>query len=226
MKKIIISILAILLATVSMSAQGFVDFRLEGGASFNFGSIMLNKEKLNTKNMTGYHLGAFADFKVAGGFFVGSGLKFSMKGNATEGTAGLGASKTIFHYIELPINVGYKLNLSRSVALALQTGPYFSFAMAGTRQNGTSLANLGKSYSIFKEGLARIGDDFKAKRFDIGWGLATRLYYSHYYATFGMDFGFLNVLNNTSKDTTIGSIKDNLLSLNNKQCYIGLGICF
>lgn len=226
MKKFIIAICTLLITSVGVSAQGFADFRVEAGAAFNFGSLVTGNTKLNAKNMTGYHFGAFADFKVTRGFFVGSGLKFSMKGNTSEGQLGLGALKTTFHYLEIPINVGYKFNFTPSIALALQTGPYFSFAMAGTAQGGPSLSNLGKSYNIFKDGLANLGSDFKAKRFDVGWGIAARLYYSRYYLTAGLDLGFLNVLNNTKKDATLGDLKNQLLSLNNKQCYIGLGISF
>lgn len=226
MKKFIIAICTLLITSVGVSAQGLADFRVEAGAAFNFGSLVTGNTKLNAKNMTGYHFGAFADFKVAGGFFVGSGLKFSMKGNATEGQSGIGALKTTFHYLEIPINVGYKFSFTPRISLALQTGPYFSFAMAGTAQGGPSLSNLGKSYSIFKEGLANLGEDFKAKRFDVGWGVAARLYYGRYYLTGGLDFGFLNVLNSSKKNTTLGDLKDQLLSLNNKQCYVGLGISF
>lgn len=229
MKKFIITLCALIMASAGASAQGFLNFRVEAGGAFNFASVLAGDTKLDTKSLVGYHVGAFVDVPVSNGFYVGSGLKFSMKGAQYQNEIlgfEAGAAKMTFHFLEIPVNVGYKFNLSPAFALALQTGPYFSVAMAGTVQGGSSLGNLGESYNIFKEGLTGLGEQLRAKRFDVGWGLAARAQFSRYYLTAGLDFGFLNVLNNSEKGTSISDIKDELLNLKNKQFYIGVGVEF
>lgn len=230
MKRIIVMMAALLVTAFGASAQGFLNIRVEGGASFNFGKVMSEgKSAFGSKNLTGYHAGAFIDIPI-GNMFVGSGLKFSMKGVQSEiklGKLALGAQKFSLHYLEVPLNFGYKFNVSPLFAVALQTGPYVAFALSGTVQTGSTLQNLGKSFNVFKEGATQIGEYFKARRYDVGWGLAARAYVSRYYVTAGFDFGFLNVLNNsTDKEDVLSSLKDQFFNLKNKQFYIGLGVTF
>ena len=222
-RKVILTALTVVFATLIASAQAPLNFRIEAGPSFNFGSLK-GVSDVNIKNMTGYRVGAFVDVPVYSGLYLGSGLNFTMKGSQYE--MAIAASKLAFHYIEIPVNVGYRFTLSPSISLALQTGPYFAVALAATAQSGSSLSNLGSKVNLFKDGLADISDSFKARRYDVGWDLNARLYFNRYYLTCGLDFGFLNVLNNSEKGTIVSNIKDSFLNLQNKQFFIGLGITF
>ncbi len=225
MKKVISLLTLLFVSTFALSAQGFVSFRLEAGPSFNFSKLSILNETFKKENMVGYHLGAYVDVPFSNGAYVSSGLTFSMKGGRYAGqssTLGKGANSNItFHYLQIPVNFGYRLNVSRSIAVALQTGPYFSVALAGTAASGLKGAKV--SYDIFKEGLA---DIFKPKRYDVGWGVQALAFYSRFYATVGLDFGFLNVFNKNSDKKLQEDNNKGFLKMNTMQCFAGIGICF
>lgn len=225
MKKLIIALGTLIVSTAALSAQGLFTFRAEAGAAFNFGKVMTDGQAaLSAKNKLGYHLGAYIDVPVFNSLYVGSGLTFSMKGAKNE-IDGLSSDITM-HYLQVPINIGYKFSLSRTFALGLQTGPYFSFALAGTHNVGVKALDLAKSYNIFKDGISGLGEAAKAKRFDVGWGVAALGYFGNIYGTVGLDFGFLNVLNSSEKGSLGADVKDRLANLKNLQCHIGIGYCF
>ncbi|KGN98271.1 hypothetical protein HQ36_05085 [Porphyromonas gingivicanis] len=228
MRKFIFA-LSILLASVCVASAQFVNFRLEGAPAFSLSSVKahgFNVMKSGTK--VGYHIGAYVDVPVFKGWYLGSGLTFAMKGNKfaqkggniiddAKGLLGIGESNEItMHYLQVPINLGYKLKVSPGLRVGIQTGPYFAAALGGTYKRG--VAGVVASYNIFKEGVTNI----TAKRFDFGWGAAAMLFLGNYYGTVGADFGLLNV-SKTSKS----SLPTNpSLDYRNTQVYIGLGYSF
>lgn len=224
MKKLIVLLSAVILSTTMLSAQ-LVNFRIEAGPSFNFGKVKSGDEAFSNKNKTGYHVGAYVDVPVVSGFYLGSGLTFTMKGAKYEDNNA--SSDITLHYLQIPINAGYKFEVSRTIGVALQTGPYFSVALGGTSTSKFKLLNAKKSFDIFKDGVMGLGDAFKARRYDIGWNAAALAYFGNFYGTVGMDFGFLNVMNDGDGSKSFAGIKkDDLLNLHNAQVYIGLGMRF
>lgn len=128
------------------------------------------------------------------------------------------------HYLQIPVNVGYRLSLSPSLSLGLQTGPYFAVALGGTQSTGVKAADAVQSFNVFKEGILGLG---KVNRFDIGWSAAAMAYFSNFYGTVGADFGFLNVAQTDAKGTVeevANKVKG--LSFKNSTVYVGLGYCF
>ncbi len=244
MKKLFLTLSLILGIGLSASAQLFT-IRLEAAPAFSFASLAkgLNITKNGTK--VGYHFGAYLDVPVYKGLYLGSGLTFTMKGSrfnssmteqtvnsVTDGIADLFGLQdknavvernTTLHYLQIPINIGYQLNLF-GIKLGIQTGPYFALALGGTTKIG--VAGAYKSFNIFKEGIKDNIKNFSPKRFDMGWGAQAMAYFMNYYATVGADFGFLNVGKNKTNAEKIASTINGFNFKNSTQIFIGVGYCF
>ncbi|MBB6276302.1 porin family protein [Porphyromonas circumdentaria] len=222
--------LSLLLASVFVASAQFVNFRVEGAPAFSLSSVKAHGlNVMNSGTKVGYHFGAYVDVPVSSGVYLGSGLTFAMKGNKfsqKEGSVideakallGIGESNEItMHYLQVPVNIGYKLKVSPGLRLGIQTGPYFAAALGGTYKRG--VAGVVASYNIFKEGVTNI----TAKRFDFGWGAAAMLYLGSYYATVGADFGLLNVSKESNQKPLPAAQS---VDFRNTQVYIGLGYSF
>lgn len=233
MKKLLISLAAALICTATASAQQLT-LRVEAGPAFSFSSLSTHGVNiLSGGTKIGYHVGAMADVNLYKGLYASAGLFFEMKGakgklkddDSLIGKIGSKINKEAqneitMHYLQIPVNVGYKLSLTPSLQVGVQTGPYFAVALGGTQNTGIKTADAVTSINIFKEGILGLG---KANRFDVGWGASAMLYFGNIYGTVGADFGFLNVAQTDAKSIA-SQLKD--LSLKNSTAYIGLGYCF
>lgn len=242
MKKLLLTIATAMLCLATASAQGFLTFRIEAGPGFSFSQFSAaitnsNYDLLSKKTNVGYHVGAYADLNVLKGLYLSSGLTFAMKGSKATakvpknllGYIGLSNETEeqeidiTLHYLQIPVNLGYKLSISPSLKLGIQTGPYFAVALAGTQQSKIPGVNTIQSFNVFKDGVLGLS---KMKRFDIGWDAAAMVYISSLYATVGADFGLLNVA--TDDNDAISKTAQQLsgLSFKNSTVYVGLGLCF
>lgn len=228
MKKLLVSLAVALFCTATASAQMF-NLRVEAGPVFSFSSLAEHGTKVfSAGTKVGYHAGAFADISLTKGLYASTGLSFEMKGSRdhsyldgkTLKVNKEALNEITMHYLQIPVNVGYRLSLTPSIRFAVQTGPYFAVALGGTQKTKSKITGAVKSFNIFKEGV--FGLD-KANRFDVGWGASAMLYLGSIYGTIGADFGFLNVA-----QTNPSGIADQIkgLSLKNSTVHIGLGYCF
>lgn len=175
MKKLLVSLAVALFCTATASAQMF-NLRVEAGPVFSFSSLVEHGTKvLSAGTKVGYHAGAFADISLTKGLYASTGLSFEMKGSRdhsyldgkTLKVNKEALNEITMHYLQIPVNVGYRLSLTPSIRFAVQTGPYFAVALGGTQKTKSKITGAVKSFNIFKEGV--FGLD-KANRFDVGWG--------------------------------------------------------
>lgn len=221
MLSLVISFMAIL----GMSAQGFVKFRLEAGPTFNFNALKMEKISLSRKGMTGYHVGLFVDVPLSkSGFYMGSGIKVAMKGfNGYNSFADFIEIKTSLHYMEIPLNIGHTLTLSKAVAISLQATPYYAFALSGTLSVQDVNTKLDQKINLFKGNITEnLKNSFRASRHDIGLELSARIHISSYYVVGGVDFGLLNVFDKEGKLNN----KMPKINFTNGLCYLGAGVSF
>ncbi|KGL49986.1 membrane protein [Porphyromonas gulae] len=222
MKKLIL-IAAMILATVgALSAQGRIAFRADAAVGFSAGDYKVESvADFATKSIVGYRFSGGIEAPIGYGLYVNPGIAFHSKGMKTNfgevGSAALGLSslKAQMHYIEIPVHLGYRLSLLNLVSVAVQAGPYLSYAIKG---DGTAIRKDGQetTFDIYKEGLNEM---MKAKRFDVGLGAAAMVGYSNFYLLIGADFGLIN----TVKD--IKPKAENLeATLKNTSFHVGLGV--
>ena len=136
LKTFIISALTI----SSLQVQGQVKFGAKAGLNINsvgYSSKDSDDEEemrsiLNSK--AGYHFGAFIDYSFSDALSIRPELLFSSKGYSFDiekiyGDGGAeieGYMRTTFNYLEIPINVAYKINDFQIFA-----GPYIAFGLGG-----------------------------------------------------------------------------------------------
>ena len=124
----------------SLQVQGQVKFGAKAGLNINsvgYSSKDSDDEEemrsiLNSK--AGYHFGAFIDYSFSDALSIRPELLFSSKGYSFDiekiyGDGGAeieGYMRTTFNYLEIPINVAYKINDFQIFA-----GPYIAFGLGG-----------------------------------------------------------------------------------------------
>lgn len=231
MKKLIIALGMALACSFGAAAQ-LINFRVEAAPSFSFSSAAeAGLDIMNSGTKVGYHIGAYVDVPVFKGLYVGSGATFAMKGNKfnvknkswlekiKDQVTFSDTNEITMHYLQIPVNVGYKLNIAPTIKVGIQTGPYFAAALGASYKTG--IAGKMESYNIFKDGVKGL----TTKRFDLGWGAAAMAYLGNYYGTIGADFGFLNVSKFEGVENMANEVK-NIDFKNQTHIYVGIGYNF
>ncbi|WP_304297579.1 porin family protein [Porphyromonas gulae] len=197
----------ILAATMLLASIGFANAQnrptLRVDANF-VGSNMTAKEKsisVNGTMLAGLRIGGAAEFALGkDGVYLTPGLAYTMRGMKME------SEETLrLHYLQIPVNIGYRIPFGTDMNVSLEAGPYLAYGISGT----LSTKGVSGSVNVFdSKGLLN--------RFDMGLGLSAALGYSRYYFQIGYEAGLLNV----AKDAPSGT------SLRNNNFYAGFGVRF
>ena len=231
MKKLFLSLALMLVAATAAMAQSF-DLRIEAAPLFNVSKTTGTgiSDLWASRTSVGYRAAVGVDINLSKGLYLNTGLTATMKGNILEGAVSgkEGQVTNQIHYLQIPINVGYKYMLTRTMGVGVQAGPYFSYALGGKTKGG--LAGAKESYDIFKAGILGL----QPRRFDMGIGIQAQGYMMGFYLMAGADLGLINTLQNkeASADGTIKGWIDSMIQsatnakMNNTAFYVGVGYTF
>ena len=149
------------------------------------GGLNFAKESDDSKSLLGLQLGVVGDYFFTDNIYANSGLLYSMKGAKYKD--GNLTAKWPIHYLEIPINIGYRADLGNDMGFFAQAGPYIGYAVASDFKFGSGLAEI--------------------KRFDAGFNVGAGVEYNKFQfgATYG--FGLANIANDP------GEFKNRVLSL-------------
>lgn len=200
MKKLFLAATLVLASIGIVSAQSRPTFRLDA----NFvGSNMTKKigsVSATGSMLAGFRVGGAAEFAIGkDGFYIAPGVAYTMKGAKDD------AATRRLHYLQVPVNAGFRASFAQDMTVSLEVGPYLAYGLAGN----TTLKNSDLSVDAF-------GDKGDLKRFDMGLGIAAALGYQRYYFQVGYDHGILNVAQNGSSYN----------SIRNYDFYVGVGVRF
>ncbi|MBB4037088.1 hypothetical protein GGR21_003003 [Dysgonomonas hofstadii] len=134
----------------------------------------------------GFNAGVTMDYALAPDLYLLTGLDFTTKG-AKDGDDF--KMKLNLSYLQLPIHVGYKLNISENTRLNLHAGPYLAYAVSGkwkVKEGGVE-----GSIDAFGDEVDAVG--LKMKRFDFGLGLGVGVEFGQFNVGLGYDLGLLNI---------------------------------
>ncbi len=127
MKRIIIVLLAVV-AAVNVSAQE-LRWGVAGGLNFAWERAKAMGVKVSSDSYIGFQAGAKAemDFSsyITDGFYLEGSLLYNLKGGSYAG------SHVNLGYLQLPVNLGYRLPVSDSVSLLGSLGPYVALGVLG-----------------------------------------------------------------------------------------------
>lgn len=176
-----------LLVSAGASAQMPISFGVKAGANLsNFGGKDAGDD-LDAK--VGFNVGVTADINVAPSLYVLTGLELTTKGAKYEESI-LGEKFEVTMnpmYLQLPIHLGYKLEIAPETNLIFRAGPYLAYGLGG---KVTVKAGGEKEDGDF------FGDDEDqngGKRFDFGLGGGVGVEFGKISATLGYDFGMAKV---------------------------------
>lgn len=171
MKKLLtIVALMVLGATTSFAQLG-----LRAGVNFNnIGKDAKDEPILKAENKTGFHIGAVYNIDLIGSFSIEPGLYFSQKGFTLDGEVMLDAgdpNQSLFdlssyslkgdanmNYLEVPVNVKYKLLDLSILGLDAHIGPFVAYGLGGKLKG----ENGGKDFKLFDK------DEGDYNRLDFG----------------------------------------------------------
>lgn len=154
MKRIIIALLATV-AAINVSAQE-LNLGVVGGVNFAWERAKTAGAALSSDSYLGFQLGAKIEMDmsalIAKGFFLEGSLLYNLKGNNYAG------SHSNLGYLQLPINLGYRLSLTGNLSLMATAGPYAAIGVLGKDVVKTNDAKVktnifGKEYQRFDFGL-------------------------------------------------------------------------
>lgn len=127
MKRFIVTILAVV-AAMGVSAQD-LRWGIAGGLNFAWERSKATGVSVSSDSYIGFQVGAKAEMDFSSylidGFYLEGSLLYNLKGGSYSG------SHTNLGYLQLPINLGYRLPISGSVSLLGSLGPYFALGVLG-----------------------------------------------------------------------------------------------
>ena len=126
-------ILMAIMAVLTLTASAQIEKGIRYGLTFT-GSMSKYSELPDAENTFGYGGGLILEYNFTPNVYLGSGLQFGLRGskvntlNVASLSVPLDSSLKSYNLI-IPVNAGGRVNLSESVALFGQAGPYASFAV-------------------------------------------------------------------------------------------------
>lgn len=186
--KTILFAVALLIGVNAYAQDGKAEFGVKAGLNMsNF-----NGDVEDTKVKIGFNVGVTLDYALtdARDWYLMTGLEYTTKGAKGKKVGDIKPSVNAA-YLQLPVHVGYKFDVTEATRLSFHAGPYLAYGVNGKRK--------------FKEGSAELSldtfDDNAYKRFDFGLGLGAGAEFGKIGVGLGYDFGLLNIAD--AKDVTI-----------------------
>lgn len=157
----------------------------------------------------GYQFGVGMDYFFTGHWGIQSSLMLISKGYKTKGNYNYPDEGDIIAdkydrtdnrvYIELPVMLAYKFNITDQINLVLSGGGYVSYGIAGKHKNKITIRDGSKitdKYNTFSE---------RTEKFDTGLGAGATLEFKNKY-TIGLigEWGLKSTIGDFSKNQTYG----------------------
>jgi hypothetical protein len=193
-------VIALLLALNSNAQDKPLIFGVKAG--LNLSNITGDIE--NNKAIIGFRAGVSVDYAFLQDLYLLTGLNYSKQGTKL-GEIGGEPVKLNLSYLQLPVHIGYKLEVAEGSRLVFHAGPYAGYAVGGNWKVGS--ASIG---AFSAEAESELG---KLKRFDFGLGLGAGVEFGKFGVDLGWDFG-------------LAKVNDSNGSTKNANAYLAVGYKF
>lgn len=191
MKKLLL-VSVIVLFALTINAQ--VKFGLKAGLNIANQKFTSSGITISGDSKIGFMAGAFLE-AGSPNFVFQPGVLFSQKG--MKMSQGGSTAKLTLNYLDVPLNLVYKINASEDVKVLLLAGPTISFGLSGK-------GKIGSEETDIKFGS---GNDADYKSMDLGLSIGGGIEVSSFQLGLNYTFG----LSNTSNDSNI-TAKNNVLT--------------
>ena len=222
MKKLKLSLLIAFLGFISVVTAQNVSFSVKGGVNMSsfYGDNLTDKTA-----KPGFHLGLGADLEVMPSVSLQSGLFFSTKGAKYIHNEPSTTDKNIEYsvdafYVNLPVHVAYKLEVTPGTKVVFHAGPYVAYGVGGKR-NIVSGWKQGDELVLGPKESNTFNKDGGLKPFDTGVGVGIGAEFGKLILDLGWDMGLINI---ARMNKGIASIdKENI---RNQTAYLSIGYKF
>ena len=222
LRTLLLSLVALCALGGTAQAQMPLRIYVDAAPLFNLSQAKTLQDVSENKLFVGYRLGAGVDVNVGKMMYIGSGLTFAMKGNQYSFLSE--EIKVYSHYMQIPVNVGVRLNVTPRIGCSIEAGPYFAYALGATVSQGKILDDIQKTYNVYKDGILGM-DGAKLKRYDIGLGAKAKVTFGSWYGMVGADMGFVDELKlNEKNDPKLEKLGQK--AMRNTSFYLGAGFTF
>ena len=203
MKRIVFFVLAIIAATMFVSAQQFIGVNLGYARPITrLNQPTVDQEKTLTPTAyNGFKVGLVYDATIVKGFGFSIGLNYTFGANTTDWkqiTASLYPQERTrgqYHQLEIPVDWQYKFEIAKRTWLLLYTGPTLQCGLSLKTKN---YIDDGKQEQVNQKN--PIDDlyseqevsDYALKRLNVTWGIGAGFQYERYFLRGGYDFGLIN----------------------------------
>lgn len=219
MKKLRLSLIIAFAGMVSLVGAQSASLNIKGGLNLsNFYG-----DNLSDKNMKpGFHIGVGADLEFVTNISLQTGLSFTSKGaKYTYDVPVVGDVEynVTANYIQLPIHLAYKIDVTPDTKLFIHAGPYIAYGISGKRNIESKYsADLDKFFG--DQEVNTFDKKYGYKRFDAGVGLGVGAEFSLIFIDLGWDLGLTNI---GRKIEALPTYKPNV---KNHSAYLSVGYKF
>lgn len=158
-------------SSTSLFAQSPVKFGIDAGVNLSNASVG-DSDGVDKKAKVGFQVGVVAEYEFAQDFFIQSGLSFTNKGTKLEEKNSAGKVSLSIHqaYLQLPVYAAYKLEVTPTMKIVFNAGPYFAFGVGGKSKLSGSITDEDFGYFEGSGKVDTFGDKGILNRFDFGLG--------------------------------------------------------
>ncbi|MDO4790426.1 MAG: porin family protein [Porphyromonas sp.] len=232
MKKKLLALLLLAGGVLGAKAQS-IRPRVEVGGVMSVVEAKAGSLDLSSKAKLGYRVSAVAEIGFGSGVYIAPGITFKSQGGNYDlnnlgkmfGLTPSDADKAKtnrghlnYNYLSVPVNLGFRAELSPRLGFSVEIGPYFAYALSGKAVIGSSDVNLFSMPDFAKKSL-------EFKRFDAGLNASVAVDYSGVIFRLGTEYGL-------TENVKVQPLLENLLgpgssaSMKNFNAYTSVGFRF
>ncbi|MDD3357364.1 MAG: porin family protein [Dysgonamonadaceae bacterium] len=213
MKKLKLSLVIALLGMVSIVGAQTASLSVKGGLNIsNYYGDNLNDKSIKA----GFHVGVGADLEFMPNIALQTGLFFSTKGAKYQYDAGIAGNveyNVTANYLQLPLHLAYKIDVTPGTKVVLHAGPYIAYGVGGKRKIDSKFTDDLKPI-LGEQEVDTFDKDWGYKPFDSGVGIGIGAEFGLIIVDLGWDMGLTNISRMDS-----GNVK-------NQSAYLSLGYKF
>lgn len=217
MKKFKLSLIIACLAMVTLASAQSASLIIKGGLNMSnfYGS------NLNDKNIKpGFHIGVGADLEFLHNVSLQTGLFYSAKGAKYNYYSKLTEDVEFewsANYIQLPLHLAYKFDITPGAKLVLHAGPYLAYGIGGERKINNYRGDLDQLFG--EQDVNTFDKNHGLKRFDSGVGIGVGAEFGLITIDLGWDMGLTDLARENKLLVAQKSIKT-------QSAYLSLGYKF
>lgn len=187
-------VISLLVGVVANAQDTPLTFGVKAGVNLsNFGGDVKDSDA-----KVGFNVGLTVDYALTQDVFLMSGLEFTTKGAKSSyeedfEVAKASVTETVnAMYLQLPIHIGYKFDVSEGLKLNIHAGPYLAYGIGGKAKIKYKGDIAGVDLSQENGEVDFFGKD-RAKEFDFGLGLGVGAEFGKIGVGLGYDLGLVNL---------------------------------